>query len=315
MRRVRNAKGQDKALDELYKRYESRGITYDHSPEYAEQKSREISARTTAPKSYKMSAGVAADLKKYKNGVAGARRYMTDGDFADYYKASREYAPTSNVELETTILLQKVNKTKRNDSNIKMKNEKNDIKKKLKAEADKNNPKDLWRIRNEMNKSSEAKKKAAPKSKPITSEEIKKVAKDAVKTWIPIEERHSEQIVEGKKTKIPTGVILAILVITLSLLMIVGSAVLLGAAQREQNDLKDEIENLDFQIGELNTELNKKNEKIDIEFYAEEVLGMINQEHVNAEYINSNKTDGVEKHQNEKVSLASLIEWILQNLK
>ena len=97
--------------------------------------------------------------------------------------------------------------------------------------------------------------------------------------------------------------------------MIVGSAVLLGAARREQNDLKDEIENLDFQIGELNTELNKRNEKIDIEFYAQEVLGMINQEHVNAEYINSNKTDGVEKHQVEKVSLASLINWILQNLK
>ena len=196
-----------------------------------------------------------------------------------------------------------------------MKNEKNDIKKKLKAEADKNNPKDLWKKRNEMIKSSQVKKKAAPVIKPITSDDVKKVAKEAVKTWIPVEERHNEHIVEGTKTKIPTGVILAILAITLSLLMIVGSAVLLGAARREQNDLKDEIENLDFQIGELNTELNKRNEKIDIEFYAQEVLGMINQEHVNAEYINSNKTDGVEKHQVEKVSLASLINWILQNLK
>ena len=315
MKKVQNAKGQEKALDELYRRYESRGMTYDHSPEYTEQKSREISARTTAPKSYKMSAGVAADLKQYKNGVAGARRYMTDGDFANYYKASREYAPTSNVELETTILLQKINKAKRNDGNINMKNEKNDIKKKLKAEADKNNPKDLWKKRNEMIKSSQVKKKAAPVIKPITSDDVKKVAKEAVKTWIPVEERHNEHIVEGTKTKIPTGVILAILAITLSLLMIVGSAVLLGAARREQNDLKDEIENLDFQIGELNTELNKRNEKIDIEFYAQEVLGMINQEHVNAEYINSNKTDGVEKHQVEKVSLASLINWILQNLK
>ena len=97
--------------------------------------------------------------------------------------------------------------------------------------------------------------------------------------------------------------------------MIVGSVVLLGSARRTQNELKDSIEKLDFEISELNTELNKKNENLDIEFYAKEVLGMINQEHVNAEYINSNKTDGVEKHQNEKVSLASLIQWILQNLK
>ena len=41
MKKVQNAKGQEKALDELYRRYEGRGMTYDHSPEYTEQKSRE----------------------------------------------------------------------------------------------------------------------------------------------------------------------------------------------------------------------------------------------------------------------------------
>ena len=145
--------------------------------------------------------------------------------------------------------------------------------------------------------------------------EIKRLAREAAKIWLPIEDRHDEKIVEGKKTKIPTRFILSILTITISLLMIVGSAVLYSSAKREQSRLKDAIENADFQITELNTELNKKNENLDIEFYAKEVLGMINQEHVNAEYINSNKTDGVEKHQNEKVALASLIQWILQNLK
>ena len=190
-----------------------------------------------------------------------------------------------------------------------MKNEKNDIKKKLKAEADRNNPKGL------SQKREIGYEKPMSEKNSITSDKIKSVAKEAVKTWIPIEERHQERIVEGTKTKIPSGIILAILIITISLLMIVASAVLLGSAQREQSSLKESIEDLDFQISELNTALNKKNENIDIEFFAEEELGMINQEHVNAEYINSNKTDGVVKQNDEKASLTSLINWILQNLR
>ena len=145
--------------------------------------------------------------------------------------------------------------------------------------------------------------------------EIKELASKAAKIWLPIEDRHNEKIVEGKKTKIPTRLILSILTVTISLLMIVGSAVLYSSAKREQSRLNDAIEDADFQIAELNTELNKKNENLDIEFYAKEVLGMINQEHVNAEYINSNKTDGIEKHESEKASLISLINWILQNLR
>ena len=149
----------------------------------------------------------------------------------------------------------------------------------------------------------------------VAQNEFKEFALETAKTWIPYEERSNEIIVEGKKTKIPTKLIVSILTITISLLMIVGSVVLLGSARRTQNELKDSIDKLDFEISELNTELNKKNENLDIEFYVKEVLGMINQEHVNAEYINSNKTDGIEKHESETASLISLINWILQNLK
>ena len=281
MKKVQNAKGQERALDELYRRYEDRGMTYERG---------------------------AAEPKKHENGVSSARRYMTDGDFADQYRANREYAPEANVELESTILLQKIDRTNSKKKPY-MKSKKNDIKKKLKAEADRNNPKGLA-----PQKEVTVERPASAKKR-ITSDKIKAVAKEAVKTWVPIEERNEEKIIEGSKTKIPTGVILAILVITISLLMIVGSAVLLGSAQREQDQLERSIEDLDFKIDELNTELNKKNEDIDIPFFAEEVLGMINQEHVNAEYIDSNKTDGVEKQNEQKASWTSLINWILQNLK
>ena len=147
------------------------------------------------------------------------------------------------------------------------------------------------------------------------SSKMKKLAKSAVKTWMPLEERHNERIVEGKKTKFPTKVILSILIITFSLMIIVASIVLVGTAKRTRNSLNDEIENLDFQIAELKHDLEIKNEEADIEIFAEEVLGMISQKHVNAEYIQSNKTDGIDIKEDNKVSFSTLIEWIFQQFK
>lgn len=311
MKKVQSSAKQDKALDELYKRYEDRGSTYDSSPAYAEQKSREMNTRASAPRSYKLSSGNAETLKKYKNGVSGARKYMTDRDFANYYRANREYTPGSNVELDTTILLQKIDRERYNKKDAPIpKSEKNDIKAKLKREANRVNPKN--------GKARPVEKKVEqPKSSPkqTNPSKLKKIAKEAAKTWIPIEERHEERIVEGDKIKIPTNVIIAIIVISISLLLIVGSAVLLGSARNEQNELKDAIESLDKEIAELTVELEKKNENADIAIYAEEVLGMINQEHVNAEYIDSNKTDSVDEHASENGSIITLFQWIFQGLK
>ena len=67
MKKVQGARKQHTALDELCRRYENRGITYDRSSESAKQRSREVSARTSAPRSY---GAVVRDLKglqKYKS--------------------------------------------------------------------------------------------------------------------------------------------------------------------------------------------------------------------------------------------------------
>lgn len=300
MKKVQNAEKQDRALDELYKRYENRGMNYDSSPEYADQEGRAIHTRSIAPKSYRVSGRTAENLYKYKNGVSGARKYMTDGDFADYYKATREYTPDGNFEPDTAVILQKIDRERYRKNNIPEKNQKADVKEQLKREADRSNPK-----RSKIaSKNSEQK----PKSPSNASSKIKEVAKVAAKTWIPLEEMNDEKVVEGKKTKIPTNVILAIVVITVSLLLIVGSTVLLGTAQSEQNELEEMIEGLDKEIEQLQGDLDRKNADVDIDIFAQE-HGMINQEHVNAEYIDSYKTDGVIKHENEKFSLTSLINW------
>lgn len=308
MKKVHNAGNSERALDELFERYERRGSNYNGSPEYNEQKTREINMRANARKSYKISGQSINELRKYKNGAGGIRKNITEGDFADYYKATREYTPESNVELDTLVLLQRMDQaryTKKDAMNTK--NDRNDVKSKLKAEADRNNPKIA---KGENLKNSEKQKKQGN-----TTSKIKEVAKVAAKTWIPIEERKEDNIVKGGKTKLPVTLILAIIVITVSLLLIVASAVLLGSAKREQNELEEKISALDMEISELRTDLDRKNADADIEIFAKEELGMIKQEHVNFKYINSDKTDGVEKQQSEKVSFSSLINWIFQQFK
>ena len=272
MKKVRNADNHEKALDELFKRYEG-GATYDRSPEYTEQKTREIEMRTNVRKTY---------------------------------KATREYTPDTNVELDTTVILQEIDQARYSKKDNMKKS--NDIKSKLQAEADRTNPK-------KAPTQAPAKNKGLKENKEGKASKIKEVAKVAAKTWIPLEEREKEKIVKGGKTKIPVTLILAIIVITISLLMIVGSAVLLGSAKSEQNTLEDKIELLDREISELRTDLDRKNADADIEIFAKEELGMISQEHVNFEYINSNKADEFEKQEAERVSFRSLINWIFQQFK
>ena len=148
-----------------------------------------------------------------------------------------------------------------------------------------------------------------------TAARIKEFLLRMAKMWLPVEERKKEKVVQGGKTKFPVTLLLAIAVITFSLFMIVGSSVLLGSAQNEQNELEDKIVKLDLEISELRTDLDKKNSEAGIEKFAKEELGMIGQEHVNFEYINSNKTDELEKQKDEKVSFGSLLRWIFQQVK
>ena len=140
MKKVQSAKNIDKTLDELYKRYKQRTTTYDPSREYAEHKSRELLTRNNAPKAHKHSLTDETNIKKYRNGISKNGKYMTEGDFAKYYKETREYTPQSNVELDTTILLHRIDRARYKKEEMPVKKH-NDVKRKLKAEAIKSSAK------------------------------------------------------------------------------------------------------------------------------------------------------------------------------
>lgn len=137
MAKVHNAKEQKRALNELLKRYEDRGMTYDRSRENVER-GNDAHKKSLANASVASNGGL--NSRKRKDG-ASKKEHITDKEFAARFKASREYVPKANVDLERTILLQKVAKPKSEKGAMPIKSKKSDIRKKLMAEANRNNPK------------------------------------------------------------------------------------------------------------------------------------------------------------------------------
>ena len=307
MKKVQNVAKNDSALEELCKRYENRGKTYSTSPESVKQQSREISKRSTAPKSYRVSGN--ENVNRYKSGASGNKKYMTDSDFANYYQARRDYVVDESVKVDSNIELQRIDGRK----NAKKKNSspslqgRNDIRLQLQRQASVSNPKKKTTVI--INENKPLKKESINKNTQKAKQIVKKVAKE----WIPIKEVEEETVIDGAKINIPTKMILTIALIGISLLLIVAGTVLLSSAQRRCMTLENDIAKLDAIIEELSVELDKKNENADIEIFAKEELGMISQEHVRVEYIN-NKTDEVVV-KGESSLLTSLIEWFFSFLK
>ena len=139
MAKVHNAKEQKRALNELFKRYEGRGMTYDRGRENV-GKSASLEKEKNSSSKAQTDLSAASNSQKRKNG-APKKEYITDKEFAERFKASREYVPKANVDLEGRILLQKVGNSKNEKGLIPIKSKKSDIRKKLMAQANRNNPK------------------------------------------------------------------------------------------------------------------------------------------------------------------------------
>ena len=140
MKQVQNASFDNRAIEELCKRYRDRGMNYSGARESAEQEGNEIYSRTVAPHSYKTSSEAAYEKYKYQNGIKNGRRYMTEGDFVEFYRATREYAPAYDDRIDTAVILENIDR-KRYKKNVPDKVIKKDIKAQLRVEAQKANPK------------------------------------------------------------------------------------------------------------------------------------------------------------------------------
>ena len=192
--------------------------------------------------------GVSAYDEKYRTLNVNGKNYMSSDDFAAYYKDLRGYKMPhfySRAEKEYE-----------------------------EAEAD----------AKKVQESGKPPKKALWLA-------IKKVAKDSarefVKGYIVNEARKQveEEVVEGKKKRIPRGVIPTMAIVTLSLLLIVCSTVMVSRASREVSILEDGVEELVEVRDDLSAKLDVKNNMLDIKRMAIEEFNMISSDYAKSIYI------------------------------
>ena len=200
--------------------------------------------------------GVSAADEKYRTMKVDGKRYMSSDDFAAYYKDLRGY--------------------------------------KL--------PSFLTRAENEYKEAEAGAKNVQESGKPPKKAvwlAIKRRAKEFVKDFFSVfvvEEfkKQTEEMDEGVKKRIPRGIIPVLAVVTLSLLMIVCASVMVSRASGEVSKLEKEIEKLEVVRDDLATDLEVKNNMLDIKRIAVEEYGMISGDYANSRYVDVTEEEKIE---------------------
>ena len=132
---------------------------------------------------------------------------------------------------------------------------------------------------------------------------IKELLRDFFSVFVleEIRKQSEEEMVEGKKKRIPRGVLPTIAVVTLSLLMVVCSSVMVSRATADVGNLKDEIEELKDVQNDLEGDLVVKNDMLNIKDIAVNQYGMISSDYATSRYLDVSEDERIERHDgNEK---------------
>ena len=200
--------------------------------------------------------GVSGDDEKYHTLKINGQSYMSSDDFAAYYKDLRGY--------------------------------------KL--------PKFYTRAENEY-KEAEACSGEVQDGKPPKKAvwlAIKRRIKDFLRDFFSvfvieeIRKQSEEEMIEGKKKRIPRGVLPTIAVVTLSLLMVVCSSVMVSRATADVGYLEDEIEELRDVRSDLEADLVVKNDMLNIKDIAVNQYGMISSDYATSRYLDVAEDERIE---------------------
>jgi hypothetical protein len=109
-----------------------------------------------------------------------------------------------------------------------------------------------------------------------------------------IRKQSEEEMIEGKKKRIPRGVLPTIAVVTLSLLMVVCSSVMVSRATADVGNLEDEIEELRDVRSDLEADLVVKNDMLNIKDIAVNQYGMISSDYATSRYLDIAEDERIE---------------------
>ncbi|MBQ8408820.1 MAG: hypothetical protein IJY39_08155 [Clostridia bacterium] len=219
---------------------------------------------------------VSARDEKYQTMKIGGRSYMSCDDFAAYYKDLRGYRlPNFYTRAENEY-------------------EKAEADAKCVQESGKPPKKAVWLA-------------VKKNTKEAGSRLVSEFVVDEFK------EHFNEEVIEGESAKMPKQVIPALLIVTLSLLLIVCSSVMVSRASGEVSKLENQIEALEVIRNDLDTDLEVKNNMLNIKELAVEEYGMISADYAASRYLDiaeDEKIDIYDKEEKGESLLSQLLRAI-----
>ena len=250
----------------LCQRYKDRGIAAHVRLDAKKQEREEALSHAMAPGAYIMAEKVSdGKADKYRTGLYKGTRYMTADDFVRYYHDQRSYKmPNYNIRTVEPTRAQET----------------------ADATGGQTPKKALWLTVTEQMPQSVRKHLEGP-----ATARLAEVSRD----WFPIEKEVQCEAAEARK--MPAGVLGAMLAVTLSCMMIVGSSVMVSLSIREASILQGELDALDKQYTTLSTELSLKNDMLEIERIAVEEYGMVRSDFVSTQVLDTESENSVEVYE------------------
>lgn len=150
---------------------------------------------------------------------------------------------------------------------------------------------------------------ATPKKSVSASATAQNVVRRSVKKQA---ENKRELAVFRNFRGLPVSALVTVIVCAMSLMLIVGSSVMMNGASGQYSDLQGDISTLAKQQSELQTALEVKNDLRMIEDIAVNKLGMVNKDLVTRQYVKLNDEDMIESFDSEEsnVGLSTLLSAI-----
>lgn len=264
-----------RCIEELRYRFKDRGVMNTVRRDARQQSGTAIRTRAIAPGAYSNYGLQSRVSDKYRTGVYEGGRYMTAADFVRYYEAHRRSArPDADLRFMAVV---------REDVPVAPAPKK--VKKSILPAA---TAEDRRRVRPVISKLPSAILEKHPSLEERAAE---------VHGWLTADK--IQDAPREKRRPFPVSVASAILVMTISLILVVGGTVMESDANAVYRESTRQLAALKEEELDLEQRLSVKNDLAEISDYARNTLGMVDRKYVEGTYLNVEREERIEAYAEE----------------
>ena len=308
-------------LKELCALYRDRGVSAHVNEDALAQERNEAKTRNIAPNAYHMSYMMDSAVgERYRNGNYNGQKYMTSDDFVAYFNKSRHY------QISSSDAVQQVKDTAEERQRVTASNSRQPVTSAARPatngarraaparvrttagqvsgsrtvaprpttpEARRNVPTQTTVVGNGNRVRATERTKMGDKAVVVKtkSEGLARKVSAFASEWFPMELRESRTTTERRR--MPLGAMATLATVSISLMLIVGSNVMVSRASAEVSRLKEEESKLRDTQTELCEVLEEKNDPDLIRDLAIQEYGMVNRDYISVTYMDRAVEDEV----------------------